>query len=230
MELLAFGNTGWGDELFYATLMTIAVSITAMLIGFLFALIFTPLKLSKNKFLNFIANSYTTIIRGVPELLVIYLFFFGGTGAVMFVASIFGYNEYIEINAFITGAFAIGIISGAYSTEVFRGALQSIDKGQFEAANVLGLNKFGKFFKIILPQTLRLAIPNLSNVWQITLKDTSLISVTGLVEIMRQSYVAAGSTRDPLFFYSFAAVLYLLLTFVSMKLINRLEIKYSRGF
>ena len=230
MELLAFGDTGWGDELFRATLMTIAVSITAMIIGFLFALIFTPLKLSKNKFLNFIANSYTTIIRGVPELLVIYLFFFGGTGAVMFVASIFGYNEYIEINAFITGAFAIGIISGAYSTEVFRGAIQSIDEGQFEAANVLGLNKFGKFFKIILPQTLRLAIPNLSNVWQITLKDTSLISVTGLVEIMRQSYIAAGSTRDPLFFYSFAAVLYLLLTFLSMKLINRLEIKYSRGF
>ena len=230
MELLAFGDTGWGDELFYATLMTIAVSITAMLIGFLFALIFTPLKLSKNKFLNFIANSYTTIIRGVPELLVIYLFFFGGTGAVMFVASIFGYNEYIEINAFITSAFAIGIISGAYSTEVVRGAIQSADKGQFEAANVLGLNKFGKFFKIIFPQTLRLAIPNLSNVWQITLKDTSLISVTGLVEIMRQSYIAAGSTRDPLFFYSFAAVLYLLLTFVSMKLINRLEVKYSRGY
>ena len=230
MELLAFGDTGWGDELFYATLMTIAVAVTAMLIGFFFALIFTPLKLSKNKFLNLIANTYTTIIRGVPELLVIYLFFFGGSAAVMFVASIFGYGEYIEINAFITGAFSIGIISGAYSTEVFRGAIQSIDKGQFEAANVLGLGKFGKFFKVILPQTLRLALPNLSNVWQITLKDTSLISVTGLVEIMRQSYVAAGSTRDPLFFYSFAAVLYLLLTFLSMKLINRLEAKYSRGY
>ena len=230
MELLAFGDTGWGDELFYATLMTIAVAITAMLIGFFFALIFTPLKLSKNRFLNLIANTYTTIIRGVPELLVIYLFFFGGSAAVMFVASIFGYGEYIEINAFITGAFSIGIISGAYSTEVFRGAIQSIDKGQFEAANVLGLGKFGKFFKVILPQTLRLALPNLSNVWQITLKDTSLISVTGLVEIMRQSYVAAGSTRDPLFFYSFAAVLYLLLTFLSMKLINKLEVKYSRGY
>jgi len=230
MELLAFGDTGWGDELFYATLMTIAVAITAMIIGFFFAIIFTPLKLSKNKFLNLIANSYTTIIRGVPELLVIYLFFFGGSAAIMFVASIFGYGEYIEINAFMTGAFSIGIISGAYSTEVFRGAIQSIDKGQFEAANVLGLSKFGKFFKIILPQTLRLAIPNLSNVWQITLKDTSLISVTGLVEIMRQSYIAAGSTRDPLFFYSFAAVLYLLLTFLSMKIINKLEVKYSRGY
>ena len=230
MELLAFGDTGWGDELFRATLMTIAVSITAMLIGFSFAAIFTPLKLSKFKSLNLIANIYTTVIRGVPELLVIYLFFFGGSGAIMFVASIFGYNEYIEINAFVTGSFAIGIISGAYSTEVFRGAIQSIDKGQFEAAKVLGFGKFKQFYKIILPQMLRLAIPNLSNVWQITLKDTSLISVTGLVEIMRQSYIAAGSTRDPLFFYSFAAVLYLLLTFLSMKLINKLEVKYSRGY
>ena len=230
MELLYFGSKGWGDELFAAFLMTIAVSITAMLIGILFSIIFTPLKLSNNKIFNFIANFYTTVIRGVPELLVIYLFFFGGTGAVMFVASIFGYNEYIEINAFITGAFAIGIISGAYSTEVFRGAIQSIDKGQFEACHVLGLKKYIYFFKVIMPQMLRLAIPNLSNVWQITLKDTSLISVTGLVEIMRQSYIAAGSTRDPLFFYSFAALLYLILTFLSMKLINRLEKNYSRGY
>jgi len=130
MDLLSFGKTGWGDELFYATLMTIAVAVTAMLIGFLFSLIFTPLKLSNNKFLNFIGNTYTTVIRGVPELLVIYLFFFGGSGAIMYVASIFGYFEYIEINAFITGSVAIGIISGAYSTEVFRGAIQSIDKGQ----------------------------------------------------------------------------------------------------
>ena len=230
MELLAFGKTGWGDELLIATLMTLAVSVSAMIIGFIFALIFTPLKLSKSKLLNIIANFYTTVIRGVPELLVIYLFFFGGSGAIMYVASIFGYNEYIEINAFLTGAFSIGIISGAYSTEVFRGALQSIDKGQFEASNVLGFNKLIRFYKIILPQMLRLAIPNLSNIWQITLKDTSLISVTGLVEIMRQSYIAAGSTRDPLFFYTLAAVLYLMLTFLSMKLINKMEIKYSKGF
>ncbi len=230
MDLLAFGKSGWGDELLFATIMTVAVSITAMVIGFFFALIFTPLKLSNKKFLNYIGNSYTTVIRGVPELLVIYLFFFGGSGAVMFVASIFGYNDYIEINAFLTGSFAIGIISGAYSTEVFRGAIQSIDKGQFEASKVLGFKKHIHFYKIIMPQMLRLSIPNLSNVWQITLKDTSLISVTGLVEIMRQSYIAAGSTRDPLFFYSFAALLYLMLTFISMKIINKLEIKFSKGF
>ena len=230
MGLLAFGDNGWGDELFFATLMTLVVAITAMFIGFIFSLIFTPLKITNNKILNFIGNFYTTVIRGVPELLVIYLFFFGGSAAVMFVGKIFGYGGYIEINAFITGAFSIGIISGAYSTEVFRGAIQSIDKGQFEACKVLGLNKYIYSFKIVIPQMLRLAIPNLSNVWQITLKDTSLISVTGLVEIMRQSYIAAGSTRDPLFFYSFAALLYLILTFFSMKIFNKLEQNYNKGF
>ena len=131
MGLLAYGDTGWGDELFFATLMTIAVALAAMFIGFFLAAIFASFKLSKNKILNLIGGFYTTVFRGVPELLVIYLFFFGGSGAIMFVASIFGYNDYIEINAFLTGSFSIGIISGAYSTEVFRGALQSIDKGQF---------------------------------------------------------------------------------------------------
>jgi octopine/nopaline transport system permease protein len=229
MEFLYFGNTGWGDELFFATLMTIAVAITAIFIGFFLAAIFTTFKLSKSKILNFVGNFYTTVFRGVPELLVIYLLFFGGSGAVMYVAKIFGYDGYIEVNAFLTGAISIGIISGAYSTEVFRGAIQSINEGQFEASKVLGLRKKIYYYKIIIPQMLRLALPNISNVWQITLKDTSLISVTGLVEIMRQSYIAAGSTRDPLFFYSFAAILYLLLTFLSLKLFNKLEKNYSRG-
>ncbi len=230
MSILAYGDTGWGDELFYATLMTIAVALAALLIGFLLAGVFATFKLSNNKSLNIIGSLYTTIFRGVPELLVIYLFFFGGSGAVMYVAKIFGYNGYIEVNAFFTGAISIGIISGAYSTEVFRGAIQSINQGQFEASKVLGFKKNIYYYKIIIPQMLRLALPNISNVWQITLKDTSLISVTGLVEIMRQSYIAAGYTRDPLFFYSFAAVLYLFLTFFSLKLFNKLEKKYSKGY
>ena len=230
MELLSYGNKGWGDELFFATLMTIAVAFTAMLIGFLLASIFVSFKLSKNKFLNIIGASYTTVFRGVPELLVIYLFFFGGSGAVMYVAKIFGYDGYIEVNAFITGAVSIGIISGAYSTEVFRGAIESIDRGQFDASKVLGFKKNIYYYKVIIPQMLRLALPNINNVWQITLKDTALISVTGLVEIMRQSYIAAGSTRDPLFFYSFAAVLYLFLTFLSMQIFKKKKKKFKKGY
>ena len=145
----------------------------------------------------------------------------------MFVSKIFGFDGYIEINAFLTGAISIGIISGAYSTEVLRGAILAIDKSQFEGAQALGMKRYVYFLKVITPQVLRLAIPNLSNVWQITLKDTSLISVTGLVELMRQSYIASGSTRNPLFFYLFAAVIYLILTTFSLKFFNRLEKRYN---
>ena len=230
MELLAFGDTGWGDELFRATLMTIAVSITAMLIGFSFAAIFTTLKLSKFKFLNLIANIYTTIIRGIPELLVIYLLFFGGSGAVMYVAKIFGYNGYIELNAFTIGTIAVGAISGAYSTEVIRGAVNAVPKGQFEAGKTLGLKPYPLNMMVIFPQVARIALPGIGNVWQITLKDTALISVTGLVEIMRQSRIAAGSTHEPFIFYTAAIILYLLITRLSNIFFDKAEKKYSQGF
>jgi len=230
MGLLAYGDTGWGDELFFATLMTIAVATAAIFIGFLLAAIFASFKLSKIKVLNLIGSFYTTVFRGVPELLVIYLFFFGGSGAVMYVARIFGYDGYIEINAFITGAISIGIISGAYSTEVFRGAVQSIDRGQFEASEVLGFRKKIYYYKIIIPQMLRLALPNISNVWQVTLKDTSLISVTGLVEIMRQTRISSNVEHSPLTFLITAAFLYLFLTTFSGKFFNYLERQSNKGF
>ena len=227
MELLSFGDTGWGDELLKATFMTVMVALAAFFFGFLISTLIVPLKLSNKKFLNYIGNTYTTIFRGVPELLVIYLLFFGGSSAVMFVAKMFGYKEFIEINAFLTGSVSIGLISGAYTTEVFRGAIESIDKGQFDGAKSLGLKKTTYYVFVIAPQVLRLSLPNLSNVWQLTLKDTALISVTGLVEIMRQSYIASGATRNPLLFYCFAAFLYLILTTISLKYFNKLEKKYN---
>ena len=227
MELLSFGDTGWGDELLRATFMTILVALAAFSFGFLISIVIVPLKLSNKKFLNYLGNTYTTIFRGVPELLVIYLLFFGGSSAVMFVAKVFGYKEFIEINAFLTGSVSIGLISGAYTTEVLRGAILSINVGQFEGAKSLGLRKTTYYTFVIAPQVLRLSIPNLSNVWQLTLKDTALISVTGLVEIMRQSYIASGVTRNPLLFYCVAAFLYLILTTISLKYFNKLENKYN---
>ena len=227
MELLSFGDTGWGDELLRATFMTVMVALAAFFFGFFISFFIVPLKLSNKKFLNYIGNTYTTIFRGVPELLVIYLLFFGGSNAVMFVAKIFGYKEFIEINAFLTGSISIGLISGAYTTEVLRGAIESINKGQFDGAKSLGLKKTTYYVYVIAPQVLRLSLPNLSNVWQLTLKDTALISVTGLVEIMRQSYIASGVTRNPLLFYCFAAFLYLILTTISLKSFNKLEKKYN---
>jgi octopine/nopaline transport system permease protein len=176
-----------------------------------------------------IAEGYTTVLRGVPELLVIYLFFFGSGGAVMWVARQFGYTGYIELDSFTIGVLALGVISGAYSAEVIRGAMQAIPRGQIEAGHAVGMSGITIFRRIMLPQLLRIALPGLGNVWQLTLKDTALISVTALAELMRMAAVAAGSTRQPFIFYITAAVLYLLMTTVSQAGFQWAERRYGRG-
>ena len=148
----------------------------------------------------------------------------------MYIAKIFGYDGYIELNAFTIGTIAVGAISGAYSTEVIRGAVNSVHKGQFEAGKTLGLNGYGFYGRVIFPQVARIALPGIGNVWQITLKDTALISVTGLVEIMRQSRIAAGSTHEPFIFYTAAIILYLVITRLSNILFDKAENTYSKGF
>jgi octopine/nopaline transport system permease protein len=229
MELLSFGDAGWGDEMARAAAMTLAVSVSSMLLGLVFGTLGAAAKLSVIPPLRWLAEGYTTIARGVPELLVIYLLFFGGNGAVMFVAGLFGYHGYIELNAFTIGTFAIGTISGAYSTEVIRGAVLAVPAGQIEAARAIGMARGLMFRRILLPQVARFALPGLGNVWQFTLKDTALISVTGLVEIMRQAHIAAGSTRQPFTFYLVAAALYLVLTTFSNYGFQRAEGWAGRG-
>lgn len=229
-ELLSFGDLGWGDEMLKGAFWTIAVSISSIILGLIIGIVLATFKLSKFKSLKLFAEIYTTIIRGVPELLVIYLLFFGGSAAVMYVAKIFGYFGYIELQPFLIGTLAVGAISGAYSTEVIRGAVDSVPKAQFETGKALGLKGFWMYQKIIFPQVTRLALPGIGNVWQITLKDTALISVTGLVEIMRQSRIASGSTHEPFIFYTTAIILYLLITRLSNIFFDKAEKKFSKGF
>ena len=229
-EKLVFGDAGWGDEFLIATVMTLLVSIMSMGLGLFLAIITVWAKLIKNRIAGLIANFYTTVIRGVPELLVIYLIFFGGNAVVMSIAKIFGYNGYIELNAFTIATIAIAIISATYSSEVLRASYLSISKGQLEAAKSLGMNRLSIFFKVISPQVIRHALPGIGNVWQITLKDTSLISVTGLVEIMRQSRISSNVEHSPLTFLITAAILYLCLTTFSGRFFKYLEINYSKGY
>jgi len=229
-EKLIFGDLGWGDEFLIAMLMTILVSILAMCLGIILAIFTAWAKVSYSKVLSIIANFYTTIVRGIPELLVIYLIFFGGSALLMKIAKIFGYNGYIELNALVISIIAIGIISATYSSEVLRAAYLSVPKGQVEAAKSLGLSRWNTFYKILSPQILRHAIPGIGNVWQITLKDTSLISVTGLVEIMRQTRIASNVEHSPLTFLITAAALYLFLTTFSSKFFNKIEKYSNRGF
>ncbi|MBM3598402.1 MAG: ABC transporter permease [Alphaproteobacteria bacterium] len=230
MELLSWGDKGWGDELFFATLMTLAVATAAFLLGLVFGSLGAAAKLSRHGWLRAIADGYTTIMRGVPDLLVIYLFYFGGSALVTYVANKWlGTSGFVGINAFTIGALAIAILSGAYSTEVIRGAVLAIPKGEIEAARAVGMSRLLLFRRILAPQALRYALPGLGNVWQLALKETALISVTGLVEIMRQSTIAAGSTKKPFTFYAAAAVLYLVLTTLSTYAFQRAEDRSMRG-
>ena len=160
-DKLVFGDAGWGDEFLIATLMTLLVSILSMGLGLFLAIITVWAKIIQNRITRFIANFYTTVIRGVPELLVIYLIFFGGNTLVMSIAKVFGYNKYIELNALTIATIAIAIISATYSSEVLRAAYLSISKGQIEAARALGMNKFSIFFKVISPQVIRHALPGI---------------------------------------------------------------------
>lgn len=229
MDLLSFGDSGWGDEMLLATLMTLVISVCAFALGLGLGTLGAAMKRSRWGVIRWLAEGYTTVARGVPELLVIYLLFFGSSGAVMFVARMFGYGGYIEVNAFIVGVLSIGLVQGAYQTEVIRGAVAAVPKGQIEAAYAAGMSDLLLFRRVMVPQVLRLALPGLGNCWVSALKETALVSVTGLVEIMRQSHVAAGSSRHPFLFYTLAAALFLMLTTFSGAGFRRLEKWAGRG-
>ncbi|MBF0530178.1 MAG: ABC transporter permease [Deltaproteobacteria bacterium] len=229
MWLMIFGDKGWGNQLAAAAVMTITVATCAFALGLIFGGFGAAAKLSRFSVLRLGGEFYTTVFRGVPDLLVIYLFFFGSSNTLMFVAYAFGHTGYLEVNPFIVGVAAVGIISGAYSTEVFRGAAQMVPKGEIEAAKAFGMGPWLLFRRIMMPQILRLALPGLSNVWVMALKETALISVTGLVEIMRQTNICAGSTKEPFMFYSIAALLYLFLVSVSILCFHKAEAYTNRG-
>lgn len=229
-SLLVFGDDGWGDEMLRGAVMTMAVAVCSYLLGVVIGVFFASLKLSQFLVLRYVADVYTTVIRGIPELLVIYLVFFGGGSLLRSVASgMFGYDGYIDPPLFITGMACIGLSAGAYITEVIRGAVLAVPTGQIEAAKAIGMSASKRFWRILVPQVSRYALPGLGNVWQLTLKETSLISVIGLVEIMRSAAVASGSTKEPFTFYLIAAVLYLGLTSISNRGFLRAEVWASKG-
>ena len=204
--------------------VTIAVAVTAMLGGVIVGIVCGLVKWGRIRPLTYLVDGYTALVRGVPELLIIYLLFFSSVEFVTKVATAFGYAGLADAGyAFIIAVIAIGAISGAYSTEVVRGALEAVPHGHVEAARALGLPGSRIFRRIIAPQMLRIAFPGLNNVWQTTIKDTALVSVVGLQELMRTAFIGSGTTRHPFIFYLIAAVVYLAITLVSQFGIDQAE-------
>ncbi|MBP2199937.1 ABC transporter permease [Pantoea cypripedii] len=225
-QLLGFGDEGWGMALLRAAGVTFSVSLCAFVLGMLLGSLLCWMQLSGNRWQRKAANGYVIVMRGVPELLVIYLFYFGGRQVVAFFGEVLGLAGPFDVNGFIAGAVAIGLISGAYQSGVFRGAWYAIPKGTVEAAVVTGMTKMMMFRRIIVPQALKTAVPALGNQWQSVIKESALVSVTGLVETMSQVSSAAGSTQMPFFFYAVGAVIYLIITVISDQVFRNIE-KYS---
>ncbi|MEJ1268339.1 ABC transporter permease subunit [Pantoea ananatis] len=170
------------------------------------------------------------IFRGIPELLVIYLFYFGGSGLITQIGQIFGAQGFIEAPPFLIGALAIGLISGSIRLKFIVLPGWRCPGGEVEAAVATGMSRWRIRQRILLPQVARYALPGLSNVWQMSLKDSALVSVTGIVELMRASQVAAGSTRDYFTFYLIGGGCYLLLTVLSNRAFLRVEARLGRAW
>jgi len=224
-----FDLKGYGGLLLDGLWLTIAVGLSSMLLAILLGLLGSWAKLSHNRFANRLADLYTTVVRGIPELILLLLVYFGIPTLIQDVAARLGHEITIDLNPFMAGTMAIGFIYGAFSTEVFRGAFMSIPPGQLEAARAMGMSRLLSFRRILLPQAMRFALPGLGNVWMVLLKATALVSIIQLDELMRKTKIAANATHQPFTFYFLASLLYLGLTVVSMLLQSRAERWSNRG-
>ena len=220
---------GYGPSILDGTVVTITVSLASLAISMLLGILGALAKLYGFGFLRIAAQTYTTVIRGIPDLVLMLLVFFGGQVFINQVAPMVGYDEYIDINPFIAGVTTIGFIFGAYMTETFRGAILAVNKGQLEAGSAYGMSGMQVFRRILMPQMVRHALPGFGNVWLVLIKTTALVSIIGLDDMVRKAALAAGATRLPFTFYAVVAVNYLVITTVSIFILKWLDTRYSAG-
>jgi octopine/nopaline transport system permease protein len=231
IDYIGFGPQGRGELLLYGALMTLAVTLASMVVGAIFGSLVAWGKLSKSLWARGFGDVYTTVFRGIPELLIIYLVYFGGQNVVSAVGAWMGFDSAsLALPAFLAGSLAVGVISGSYQAEVYRGAYLAILPGEIDAARSIGMSKAMRFRRIIVPQVMRFALPGLGNVWQLSLKDSALISVTGLAEILRVAQTSGGSTREYTLFYVAGGCLYLILTTLTDRVFGAGEKHIAKSF
>lgn len=220
---------GFGDALAKGAWITIKLSLASLALGLFLGILGAGAKLSRFLILRIIVDAFTTVVRGLPELVWILFIYFGSTILLNGLIAKLGFNIYVELNSFAAGVLALGTAFGAYATDVFRIAILAIPKGQTEAAQALGMPTFLIFRRIILPQLWRFALPGLGNLFLVILKSTSLVCVIGLYELMGNAKIAVGYTKKPFTFYITAAFIYLGLTLSAMAFIQLLERRAARG-
>ncbi|TSE27458.1 Histidine transport system permease protein HisQ [Tepidimonas sediminis] len=210
-------------------LLTVGVSLGALLLSVLLGLLGASAKLSGRAPLVALATLYTTVIRGVPELVLMLLVFYGGTIGLNALLESLGSPEPVDINPFAAGVATIGFIYGAYMTETFRGAILAVPRGQMEAAWAFGMGRLATFVRITLPQMVRHALPGFTNNWLVLIKSTALVSLIGLKDMTFLAKQASAATREPFFFFLFVGALFLLYTSASLWALRRLQRRFSAG-
>lgn len=229
LHLLGFGPEGWGLALLQGAWITISLALATLPFGLALGLGVALLKRSPNPLWRRLATLYTTVFRGIPELLTLYLVYFGAQVLAQDAFRALGLGEF-SISPFIAGMIALGLVLGAFSSEVWVGALNAIQKGQREAASALGLSRVQAFRLVVFPQLLRVALPGLGNNWMVLLKETSLISVITLPDIMFITMRANVTTKEPFLFFGAAMLIYLAFSLVSWWGLDRLERRSNRGY
>jgi arginine/ornithine transport system permease protein len=211
------------------SVLTVGVSLCALLVSIVLGLLGAAAKLSGRPVLVSLATAYTTVIRGVPDLVVMLLVFYGGTIGLNHLLELSGSKATVDINPFAAGVLTIGFIYGAYMTETFRGAILSIPKGQMEAAWAFGMGRVQAFLRVTTPQMVRYALPGFTNNWLVLIKSTALVSLIGLKEMTYLSKQASAATRSPFAFFLFTAGLFLVYTTISLYALRKLNARYSLG-
>ncbi|MGE8297509.1 MAG: ABC transporter permease [Pseudomonas sp.] len=220
---------GYGSTILDGAWLTVQLALLSMAVAVALGLLGAAFRLSPVKWLALMGETYATVIRGIPELVLILLIFFGGQDLVNRIAPLLGYEDYIDINPFVAGVGTLGFIYGAYLSETFRGAFMAIPKGQGEAGMAYGMSPLRVFLRILVPQMIRLAIPGLTNNWLVLVKATALISLVGLQDMMARAKSAGDATREPFTYILLAAAVYLAITSVSLLVLRYLERRYSVG-
>ncbi|MDI6025980.1 ABC transporter permease [Corticibacterium sp. UT-5YL-CI-8] len=223
LTLLSFGPDGWGDNIALGALITVSLALATLPFGLVAGFFVALAKQSGEPSLRLAGNIYTTIFRGLPELLTLFLVYYGGQIALQALMRSLGQETTIEINAFLAGMIALGVMFSAYASEVFLSAFRAIPRGQYEGGYAVGLTGFQTMRLVVLPQIIRIALPGLSNLWLNLLKDTALVSVIGLSDILRQTGIAARVTNQQFLFFGIACLVYLVLAIISSFGISAIE-------
>lgn len=214
ISLLEFGPGGWGDEIAAGAWLTIRLAVATLPLGLVLGFLIALARDSDYAPLRIFGDAFATVFRGLPELLTLFIIYYGGQIALQKLVGLFT-DTYVEVNGFVAGMIALGVVFAAFSSEVFLAALRAISKGQIEAARAVGLSSFQTLRLVIFPQLWRYALPGIANLWLVLLKDTSLVSIIALNDLLRMTNVVVGATKQPFFFYLVACMIYLSFSIVS---------------